>query len=288
MSEQPVRTGEFAELRGSGALPGAGLLVGMTLNRLRDAGVRGLVATGLGPNAVTWLALVASLAAAACFVVGAGDTGPWSADAAAGWWPLAGGAFLLVSACLDALDGALARASGHQTEVGAVLDSTLDRVAELVVLLGCAVHFALAGNATYVALCLLAFGGSSSVSYVKARVEDFGVPCRVGFWQRGERLVFLVVAAAVGHVPAALWMLAIGPWFTVVRRVLVGRALLARRASGQADELGRLAQRRFPRGSLGYDLWTVVLAVYVFGAPMLCPLFTAGADPLRSIISGLR
>ncbi|MHC4128970.1 MAG: CDP-alcohol phosphatidyltransferase family protein [Planctomycetota bacterium] len=288
MSEQPDKTRDFAELRGSGARPGAGLLAGAAVARSRDVLVRGLAAVGIGPTAVTWMALIASLAAAACFVPGAGHAGPWVTDGsvAASWWPLAGAGLMLLSACLDGLDGALARAVGRQSEFGAVLDSTLDRVAELAVLVGCAVHFAVAGNVTYVALSLLAFGGGTSISYVKARVENYGVPCRVGYWQRGERLVVFAAAAAAGHIPAALWLLAIGPWFTVVRRVLVGRALLAHKAAGRDDGLGRLTQRRFPRGSLGYDLWTVVLAVYVFAAPVLLPLFTAGADPLRSWVRG--
>ena len=101
---------------------------------------------------------------------------------------------LLLSAVLDMLDGALARAGQRQSDFGAVLDSTLDRVAELAVYVGCAAHFALRGNATFAALSLVAFGASFLVSYTKARIENFGVPCRVGYWQRGERLVLFAAA----------------------------------------------------------------------------------------------
>jgi CDP-diacylglycerol--glycerol-3-phosphate 3-phosphatidyltransferase len=288
MSEQPVRMRDFAELRGSGARPGPGLLVGAAVMRGRDAVVGVIAALGISPAAVTWTGLIASLAAGACLFRGAGHAGPWvtGGPPTGSWWPPAAAGLLLLSACLDGLDGALARAAGRQSAFGAVLDSTLDRVAELAVFLGCAAYFAGAGNVTYVVLCLSAFGSSSLVSYTKARVENFGVPCGVGYWQRGERLVLLAAAAAVGHAPAALWMLAIGPWFTVVRRVRVGRALLAA-GDGRADgAVERLTRRRFPRGSLGRDLWTAVLAAYVLAAPALCTLFTAAADPLRAIVRG--
>jgi CDP-diacylglycerol--glycerol-3-phosphate 3-phosphatidyltransferase len=288
MSEHPVKTGDFTRLRRSGARPGLGLLLGTAVVGLRDAVAGGLAARGVGPDALTWSGLVLAGAAAACFFLGAGDAGPWAASAggtaAGSWWPVAGGAALLLTATLDMLDGALARAGGRASDFGALLDSTLDRVGELLVYLGCAAHFALAGNATYAALGLLAVGGSFLVSYTKARAENVGVPCAVGFWQRGERLVLFVVAAVAGHVPAGLWMLAVGPWFTVSRRLRAARAVL----SGQADERGeglrRLAIWRWPRGSLGHDLCTVIVAAYLLAAPWLSPVFTAGADPLRSLV----
>jgi phosphatidylglycerophosphate synthase len=184
------------------------------------------------------------------------------------------------------LDGALARAGKRQSDFGAVLDSTLDRVAELALYVGCAAHFALHGNATFAALSLVAFGAATMVSYTKARIENFGVPCRVGYWQRGERLVLFAAAAIMGHVPAALWMFAVGPWFTVLRRVLVGRALLAAKGGDGSGVVERLTTRRYPRGSLGYDVGTVILGAYLLAAPWVHPVFTAGADPLRSLVPG--
>ncbi|MHC4079699.1 MAG: CDP-alcohol phosphatidyltransferase family protein [Planctomycetota bacterium] len=281
MSEQPVKTGDFVQLRRSGARPGAGLLLGTAVVRFCDAAARGLAAIGVGPNAVTWTGLAVAGAAAVCFLFGAGHVAPWEAGgtAAWSWWPVMGAVLLLLSAALDMLDGALARAGDCQSDYGALLDSSLDRVAETLVYLGCAAHFALAGNATFAALSLLAVGGSFLVSYTKARAENFGVRGSVGYWQRGERLVLFVVAAAAGHVPAALWLLAVGPWFTVVRRLRSARAALQGGTNGPAV-------RRWPRGSLGYDLGTAVLVAYLIAAPWLHPVFTAAADPLRSVAPG--
>jgi CDP-diacylglycerol--glycerol-3-phosphate 3-phosphatidyltransferase len=289
VGEQPVKTRDFVRLHRSGARPGAGLLLGTAVVRLCDAAARGLAAIRVGPNAVTWLALGVAGAAAACFGLGAGHAGPWEAGStvAWSWWPVVGAGLLLGSATLDMLDGALARAGQSQSDYGALLDSTLDRVSELLVYLGCAAHFALAGNATYVALSLLAVGGSFLVSYTKARAENLNVPCGVGYWQRGERLVLFAFAAGAGHVPAALWLFAVGPWFTVARRLRLGRAVLTGGVGGAVDQgsgLGRLAIWRSPRGSLAYDLCTAILVAYLLTAPWLHPVFTAGADPLRSLL----
>jgi CDP-diacylglycerol--glycerol-3-phosphate 3-phosphatidyltransferase len=289
MSEQPVKTEDFVGLRRSDARRGPGLLLGTAVVSFREAVAAGLAAWGVSPHAVTWTAFAVSAAAAVCFLLGAGHAGPWVADGPVGssWWPMAGAALLLASAGLDMLDGALARARHVQSDFGAVLDSTLDRVSELLVYGGCAAFFALHGNATYVALSMLAFGSSALVSYVKARVENFGVSCRVGYWQRGERMVLFVVAAAAGHVPAALWMFAIGPWFTVVRRVRHGRALLVGSGGDGTDASGPEMTRRYPRGSLGYDLSIAILVAFLIVAPWVHPLFSAAADPLRALAGSM-
>jgi CDP-diacylglycerol--glycerol-3-phosphate 3-phosphatidyltransferase len=285
MSEQPVKSGDFVQLRRSGARPGAGLLLGAAVVRFRDAVAGRLAAAGVGPNAVTWMGLAVTGTAAACFFFGAGHAAPWEAAGtqAWSWWPVTGAGLLLLAATLDMLDGAVARAGGAQSDYGALLDSTLDRVGEMLVYLGCAAHFALAGNATFSALSVLAVGASILVSYTKARAENFGVRGSVGYWQRGERLVLFVIAALAGHVPAALWLLALGPWLTVARRLRFGRVTLTGDAGGGP---GEPATRRWPRGSLGYDLCTVILVAYMIAAPWLHPVFTAAADPLRSLMPG--
>jgi phosphatidylglycerophosphate synthase len=285
MSEQPAKSGDFVQLRRSGARPGAGLLLGTAVVRFRDAVAGGLAAAGIGPDAITWLGLVVAGASGMCFLLGAGHAAPWEAAGAeaSSWWPVIGAALLLLSATLDMLDGALARVRDAQTASGALLDSTLDRVGELLVYLGCAVHFALAGNATFAALSVLAVGASFMVSYTKARAENLGARGSVGYWQRGERLVLFTIAALAGHVPAALWMLALAPWLTVARRLQFGRAALSGAGGGGR---GETATRRWPRGSLVYDLWTVIVVAYLIAAPWLHPVFTAAADPLRSWVPG--
>ncbi|MHC4416483.1 MAG: CDP-alcohol phosphatidyltransferase family protein [Planctomycetota bacterium] len=287
MGEAPGKTGDFVNLRRSGARPGAGLILGTAVGRARDAVAGALVAAGVSPNVLSWVGFVMACGAAVCFGAGAGHALPWEGAraAVASWWPIIGAVFLAASGSVDMLDGALARRGRLQSDFGALLDSTLDRLSDLVIFLGCAIHFALAGNVTLVVLSILAIGSGFLVSYVKARAENLVDRCSVGYWQRGERLVIFVVAALVGHVPAGLWLLAVGPMFTVARRVRHGYVLLSGTGGRDPDGWGqRLAIWHSPRGSLGYDLCTALLVGFVLVAPWIHPVFTGSADPLRTIV----
>jgi hypothetical protein len=76
---------------------------------------------------------------------------------------------------IDALDGALARATGRKSRFGAFLDSTLDRVSDAAVILGLTAHYLRREAYVPVALLLVSLVASLLVSYVRARAEDAGV-----------------------------------------------------------------------------------------------------------------
>ena len=98
---------------------------------------------------------------------------------------------IIASVC-DALDGAVARAGAGSTTAGAFLDSTLDRVSELMVAAALVVYFVREGPEWGPIVAVLVFMGSAQmVSYVRARAEALGVDCKVGFMSRPERLVGL-------------------------------------------------------------------------------------------------
>jgi hypothetical protein len=73
--------------------------------------------TGITPNGVSWLSVVAALAAAVAFY-----EPTWSGAAA-------GSLLLLVSSGLDSADGQLARATGRTSELGETLDGFCDSLA---------------------------------------------------------------------------------------------------------------------------------------------------------------
>jgi CDP-diacylglycerol--glycerol-3-phosphate 3-phosphatidyltransferase len=62
--------------------------------------------------------------------------------------------------------------------------------------------------------------GSVMVSYAKARAESLIGSCEVGFWERPERIVLMILGALTNRMELALWLLAIGPNITVVHRIL--------------------------------------------------------------------
>jgi CDP-diacylglycerol--glycerol-3-phosphate 3-phosphatidyltransferase len=155
-----------------------------------------------------------------------------------------GAGLLVVSGVCDILDGELARARGVSSTFGAFLDSTLDRLADALVLAGLAgfycVHLlALTMDPgqvlaevsrgmeprTWVVLTLtavLALIGSFLVSYTRARAEGLGLECKVGWFERPERIVLLIVAGLFGVgpvMPGALLVLTVLSFTTAAQRV---------------------------------------------------------------------
>ena len=141
--------------------------------------VRLAMALRLTPNAITVFGFGVVIAAAV--LIGTGNL-------------LAGAAVLTAGSLLDAVDGALARATGVSSAFGSFLDSTLDRAAEAVLYGGIAAYYLqfAAEPAAPVLLALLALAGSFMVSYTRARAEGIGLTASVGLAPRLERLVLIV------------------------------------------------------------------------------------------------
>jgi CDP-diacylglycerol--glycerol-3-phosphate 3-phosphatidyltransferase len=136
----------------------------------------------------------------------------------------------VVGSVLDILDGALARAGGKQSPFGAFLDSTTDRVSEAFVLGAIALVFHRRGNEVALGFAFAAVVGSFLVSYTRARAEALGLKGDIGIGSRAERVV--VITAGLVFAPwwhcldAAIYVLTVTAWFTVVQRVLSVRRQL--------------------------------------------------------------
>ena len=131
---------------------------------------------------------------------------------------LAGGTLLLGGLC-DLMDGAVARAAGKNSAFGGILDSSLDRYGDGAVLGAVIIYCAQIAQYLWAALALSALLGSFAISYVRARAECETDHCRVGFWERGERLVLISLALLLGNLGAALWILGVGAHWTVFQRL---------------------------------------------------------------------
>ena len=167
--------------------------------------VRGLAATGLTPNMFTFLGLAVNSWAAALFAMGR------FRQAAA---------VLFLAAFLDMADGQVARLVGRVTAFGAFLDSTLDRYSDLALYMGLVVHYTLIGRPFYMALAAVAMASSFMVSYSRARAESLIPLCKVGFMERPERLVLLILGGAFNRMAQALWVIATISTITVIHRVV--------------------------------------------------------------------
>ena len=131
------------------------------------------------------------------------------------------GVAIFFIAPLDALDGALARKLGRkQGGFGAFLDSTLDRLAEVILFAGFLLFFARQQNELMVLVTYVALTGSLLVSYIRSRAESLGLSCKVGLFSRVERYG-VIVLALVFNLPAyGIWLLAEGTYLTTAQRVL--------------------------------------------------------------------
>jgi CDP-diacylglycerol--glycerol-3-phosphate 3-phosphatidyltransferase len=138
--------------------------------------------------------------------------------------------FLLgIGALLDAVDGAVARRMGVESEFGAFLDSTVDRLSDSLPFLATSLIYAKEGYPEGVALSFTAMIGSFGVSYTRARAESVGVYGIGGFFERTERWIVLLIGIIADLIPLALLLITIGAFGTSVQRVYEARKALKRR-----------------------------------------------------------
>lgn len=130
-----------------------------------------------------------------------------------------GGLMILTSGCFDLIDGALARHQGRASAFGGLLDSTVDRFVDMILLLGILICYASEGKSNLAYLTGIALIASVLVSYVKARAENVLSQLESGLFERGERILVLAVGAITGLMPIALVLIALGSIFTVVQRI---------------------------------------------------------------------
>jgi CDP-diacylglycerol---glycerol-3-phosphate 3-phosphatidyltransferase len=130
------------------------------------------------------------------------------------------GVAIMFIAPLDALDGALARRLGRkQGGFGAFLDSTLDRLAEIILFAGYLLYFNREGEGLWQAAAYLAITGSLMVSYARSRAEALGLECKVGIASRVERYILIIVTLLLQWPEAGLLILAVTTYITLAQRI---------------------------------------------------------------------
>lgn len=159
---------------------------------------------GITPNTLTIIGLLINMVAALAYYAGS-------------WF--AGGLVVLFAGLFDMLDGAVARAGGRESPVGAFVDSVVDRYSDFLVFGGVLAHFAVAGDLGRTLLVLAVILGAFQVSYVRARAELVIPKCDVGIMERPERIVLIAAGSISGFLDAALWALALLTHLTAFHRI---------------------------------------------------------------------
>jgi len=71
----------------------------------------------------------------------------------------------------------------------------------------------------YVVLTAFVMVSAIMVSYTRARAESLIGSCRVGFMERPERLVLVIIGALFNRMAPVLWLIAVLSTITVIHRI---------------------------------------------------------------------
>jgi CDP-diacylglycerol--glycerol-3-phosphate 3-phosphatidyltransferase len=186
------------------------------LRGLLDPLVALLSHLGISPLSVTIFGIVLSAVGAVFVAMGS----------------LLWGAIVLVAAGIcDTLDGSLARREGTESTFGAFIDSTGDRIAEILYYGALVFYFRGAELFNNVAIffVLVALAGSFLTSYARARAEGLGLECQVGLLERPERVALLVLGLLFGRIVLVIIIvvLAVFTVYTSAQRILHVKRLTA-------------------------------------------------------------
>jgi CDP-diacylglycerol---glycerol-3-phosphate 3-phosphatidyltransferase len=130
-----------------------------------------------------------------------------------------GALVIILAGLFDMLDGEVARVSRSVTPFGAFYDSVIDRYSDTIILQGLMVYYARNQMLGYVVLVGIVFMGAVLTSYARARAESLIASCKIGFMERPERIVLLIIGGLFHRMEAVLWILAVlGNW-TVINRI---------------------------------------------------------------------
>ncbi len=183
---------------------------GWLLNRI----VRGLALTRVSPNVLTFIGLCINLVAA--YIFGHANV------TNAGRMFFYAGLVIIGAGLFDMVDGRVARNTNQVTVFGAFFDSVIDRYSDVVLFFGILVYYARINHFRYVVLTAFVMVTSLMVSYTRARAEALIGQCKVGFMERPERIVLVILGALGYHfgvMAPVLWVLAILSTLTVVHRI---------------------------------------------------------------------
>ncbi len=193
--------------------------IGATLKHVLDGIVRAFAATGINPNFLTFIGFSINCLAAYLFAYGYFR---WA------------GATIFLAGIFDMTDGRVARLSNRVTPFGGFYDSVMDRYSDLCLLIGLLIYYGRINRYFYVTLVAVAMIGSVMVSYTRARAENLIPSCKVGFLERPERVVLIIIGAVFDRMAPVLWLIAVLSNITVIHRIFHTRAVARKLAPQQS------------------------------------------------------
>lgn len=179
--------------------------IGIGANAIIRLIVRGLALSRISPNALTFIGLLINIYGAVLLAQGRF---------------FAAGLVIIGAGIFDMVDGRVARETNRVTRFGGFFDSVLDRYSDLALLMGLLVYYANIGRNFYVVLTAVVMTASVMISYTRARSENTIPQCKVGFLERPERVVLLIIGALFDRMAPVLWVIAVLGNITVIHRMI--------------------------------------------------------------------
>ena len=218
--------------------------------------IRSCVVLRIHPNVLTFVGVLVNVAAA---------------------WALALGHFVLAGVVMiaanifDFIDGKVAHELTLESPFGAFWDSTLDRFSDLALLVGLIYLYASLGRTDYVLVVAITLIFSIMTSYTRARAESLVEKCKVGFMERPERIVLLMIGAFTNRMAGVLWVILVLSILAVANRIhytyLALRGLPAPSGHGLKGMLWRAFFWTDERTTVPYDLWVIAILAFVWLTP---------------------
>ena len=178
--------------------------VGRACNVLLVKIVNGFALSRIHPNMLTFIGLVINIGAAWLLAIGA-------------FWQA--GVVIIGAGLFDMVDGRVARQTGQVTRFGGFFDSVIDRYSDLALLIGLLVYYGNINRPLYVVLTAIVMAASVMTSYARSRAENIIPQCKVGFLERPERVVLLIIGALFDRMAPVLWIAAVLGNLTVAHRM---------------------------------------------------------------------
>ena len=213
--------------------------IGVVFGAIIDRIVRWLALSKIHPNVLTFIGLVINIWAAWLFARAGSAVDPkvdfrWAA------------VVVICAGLFDMVDGRVARATSQVTRFGGFFDSVVDRYSDLALYMGLLVYYASINRFFYIVLTAVVMTGSVMVSYTRARAENTIPKCKVGFLERPERIVLIIIGALFGRMAAALWVIAVLSNLTVIHRMIYTWREATRLEDAQLRAVPQTAKTRRP------------------------------------------
>ena len=179
--------------------------IGAGCNSIIKIIVRALALSRIHPNVLTFIGLLINI---------------WAAVLLARGQFFNAGLVIIGAGIFDMVDGRVARETNQVTRFGGFFDSVMDRYSDLALLIGLLVYYGTINRPVYVVLTAVVMMACVMVSYARARAENTIPTCKVGFMERPERVVLLIIGALFDRMAPVLWIIAVLGNVTVLHRMV--------------------------------------------------------------------